>query len=659
MTQPAKSFELAQNPDAPELHVRKSVLLCIALTLVFTCIAVTYLEFKSRSAHMAMSNLPLAVLLPFVIWLLGNTLLKRIFPRFSCNSQELRVMLCVLWVGAAFTGYNWVTQWVGSMAAPLYFASPENRWQELLFDHMPWWMYPARYPGVVESFYLGLGRDEALPWSAWAAPVFWAGSAALAMAAIGLGLTAIFQKQWAEHERLTYPLAEVALELTDGFDRKRGWPPFVRNRLFWIGFVIAALPILWNLIEYWVPGFPRLAIFDPLGTRRTQIPRYLIWAFSYRLLPIVIGFIFLCDLNILFSLWFLHLVGQAITYSMNRVGFSVGLAGQEAGPEEIFSIFSNGIIIGLVAWALWAARGHLKQVIQQIRYPASPGPSTTSILSARASALTLFGGAFYMIFWLHAVGYSLPMAAAWLFLFWASIFAAMKYLAASGFAYLWPHWAHEIPEIWTGTSGMSNTTLVASRLVSWRILPGWRLPPALLHVVKLIGGKPGTGRLIMGSVISGFLFAACYTIWLCYTEGGGTFRTWSLVGAPQGLYNGVASLVADTDPSVTDPGKITVWLLGGLTAAAAVLLQSRFPWWPIHPLGVMLMFEWYVSIYLLNIFLVWLIKLTVLKFGGIALYRRMKPAAYGLIVGYVFALGCSFLVDFIWFPEGGHYVHGY
>ena len=268
-----------------EARVRKTTLLVIAATLIFTGVATTFLEFESRSAHMAMSNLPLAVLLPFVFWLLGNTLLKRLFPRISMTTMEMRIMLCVLWVGASFAGYNWATQWVGSMAAPRYFASPENRWQELIFDYLPWWMYPSNLPGVVDRFYLGLGRDEILPWGAWFGPVFWALSAALAMTAIGVGLTAIFQKQWAEHERLTFPLAQVSLDLTEGFDRKPGWPPFMRSRIFWIGFAIAAFPLLWNLIEYWVPGFPRLAIFDTLGRRRTPPPRYLPWGYSYRLLP--------------------------------------------------------------------------------------------------------------------------------------------------------------------------------------------------------------------------------------------------------------------------------------------------------------------------------------------------------------------------------------
>ena len=644
---------------APETEVRKTALILVGITLIFTCIAPTFLEFKARSAHMAMSNLPLAVLLPFVWWLLINVLLKRFSPRFSLTTAEMRMMLCALWVGAAFAGYNWVTQWVGSMGAPRYFASPENRWQELIFDHLPWWMYPSNFPGVVERFYLGLADGESVPWGAWMGPVFWAGSAGLAMTAIGLGLTAIFQRQWAQHERLTFPLAQVSEDLTEGFDRQKGWPKFLHNRLFWVGVAIAAAPILWNMIAYWSPGFPRIAIFDPLGSRRTAVPRYLTWAFSYRLLPTVMGFIFLCDLNILFSLWSLHLVGQMMIYMMNRVGFSVGLSGQEAKPQEIAGLFGHGVMIGLVIWAVWAARGHLKEVVRQIVQPVARRDSVTSMLSARGATAALAGGALYMVFWLHSAGLGLATAVLWLGLFWASIFAAMKYLAASGFAYLWPAWPQGISEMWIGASHMSDSTLVASRLIGWRVLAGWRLPPALPHVARLVGNRKQTGWLIMGSAALGLLAAALYTIWLCYGEGGSSFRTWSLVGAPEGLYNGLASQIAETKRSAPDPGKIAIWLLGLVAAALVTLLQTRVPWWPIHPLGVMLMFEWYVSIYLLDIFLVWLAKLFVLKFGGIGLYRRLKPVCYGLIVGYVFAVGCSFIADLIWFPGGGHYVHGY
>ncbi|MCE2439286.1 MAG: hypothetical protein J4F39_07660 [Candidatus Latescibacteria bacterium] len=665
MSQPESRSHVTLSEDAPVSAaegLRGTVIALSVAMLIFACVAATFLEFRSRSAHMAMANLPLAVLLPFVAWLLVNALLKRFVPWLSMTSAELRMALSMLWVGGSFAGYNWITQWVGAMAAPRYYASPENRWRELIFDYLPWWMFPSDFPGVTEGFFLGVEKGAGVPWGAWLGPVFWAMSAGAAMTAIGVGLTAVFQKQWVRHERLTYPLAQVPLDLTEGFDRKRGWPPFVLQWLFWTGFAISAIPLLWNLIEYWSPGFPRLAIFDayygPTGPRGAELSRYL-QPFSYRMLPTVLGFTFLCDLNILFSIWSLWLSGQLGLYAMSRVGFTIGLVGQEAKPSTILGLFTHGVSMGLVIWTLWAARGHLKKVFRQVARPRDGEAPETAILSPRLALLAILAGVVYMVFWLNRTGYSVTVGLSWLLLFWASILVVMKFLAASGFAYLFPSFPTSILNMTVGANRMNESTLVGLRLVNWRLLAGWRLPAALPHVERLAGRPGRTGWVVAVSLVAGMLAAVVYTVSICYEEGGSTFRTWSLVGAPRGMYEGIAKAVADTDPEVTDPGKIGVWLLGGLAAGAIQLMQSRFSWWPLHPLGVMLMSSGYVRLYVLDIFLVWLAKLTVLRFGGISLYRRVKPVCYGLIVGYVFAVGCSFLVDLIWFPEGGHYIHGY
>lgn len=629
------------------------------LTLACAGTGATYLEFGSRSAHMAMSNLPLVVLLPFVAWLSINTLLKRYSPRWSLTTVELRTMFSVIWIGGAFAGYNWATQWVGTMAAPRYYASPENRWEELIFDYLPWWMYPTDRPGVVEAFYLGLDEGQSVPWGAWAGPLFWAGSAAVAMASMGVGLTAIFQKQWAQNERLTFPVAQVPIALTEGFDRKRGWAPFTRNRAFWIGFGIAALPLIWNIGEYFYTAFPRVTIFDPYfgpyGPRGSTVSRYLP-QLSYRLLPTVLGFTFLCELNILFSIWSLYLVGLVAQYGMNRVGFSIGLTGQEAKPPEITGLFIHGVMIGLAVWSIWTARGHLKQVWGEIRRGER---GSTVFVSPRGAFGLLLGGSVYSVFWLSAIGYSTHLAATWVFLFWISLFVITKFLAASGFAYLFPNWGHSIPVIWAGTTRISESTLVAMRVVNWRLLAGWRLPVALPHVVRLLG-RLATSRLIFGAVVFGLSVAGLYTVWLCYDQGGATFRTWSLVGAPRGVYNGIAKAVAETsERTVTDPAKIGVWMFGMVSAAVVTTLQARASWWPFHPIGMLLMFDGYVRFYVLDIFLVWGAKAAVLRLGGILLYEKVKPGAYGMIVGYSVAVGLSFLVDLVWFPTGGHYLHGY
>jgi len=48
----------------------------------------------------------------------------------------------------------------------------------------------------------------------------------------------------------------------------------------------------------------------------------------------------------------------------------------------------------------------------------------------------------------------------------------------------------------------------------------------------------------------------------------------------------------------------------------------------------------------------WLIKVIILRLGGISLYRRATPFFIGMIVGYTAALMVSMTIDLIWFPGG-------
>ena len=619
-----------------------------------------YTRNIGHTTKMAQGHLPWGVMVPFIIiTVILNKLLQKIRPQAILTRSELLVIFAMASIGSALPSY-FMAHLLANIAAPYYFPTPENGWATELYPHLASWTVVTDLTAV-RWFYEGLPAGASIPWGAWMTPLFWRLSLVAAIGCFCYCVVAILRKQWVEHERLTFPLAEVSMELTEGFDLRPGWAPFVCNRLFWVGFAIAALPILWNLIEYWVPDFPRLTIFDPRNRGRTApISRYLPWPFSYRLLPTLMGFTFLCDLNILFSIWSLYLVGLVTRYWMTRVGVSIGLTGQEAKTGEILGLFGHGVMIGLVIWTIWTAREHLMHIFRQILHPPKAEAERTIILSPRGAAVAILGGSLYMVFWLYAAGYSLTMAAVWMLLLWTSILAVMKFLAASGFAYMFPNWGTAIPRIWIGTSQMTESTLITMRVINSRLLPGWRLPAVLPYLERLIGAGRRVGWLVFGCVILGVLSAALYTIGLCYEYGGTTFRTWSLVGAPVGMYNGIAKVVTETSQrTVPDPSKILAWTTGGLVATLFTFLQSRFTWWPLHPLGLFLMFSGYVRLYVLDIFLVWLAKLVVLQFGGILLYRRLRPCCYGLIVGYLFAVGCSFIVDFIWFPEGGHYIHGY
>ena len=437
----------------------------------------------------------------------------------------------------------------------------------------------------------------------------------------------------------------------------------MRTRAFWVGFAVSAFPVLWNIATYWVPGFPRISIYDHHARRKIHLSRYLsIHALTYRILPTLTAFTFLCNLDILFGIWAPYVVGCGIQYWMNRTGTAVGLSGQQVDYWGAAPIFANGAIAGLVVWAIWTARGHLKRVFRQVVAPIPSEVPETAVLPPRMAVVVLAGGLIYMASWLHNVGYDPLVIAFFLLSFCMVLLATMKLLAVSGYAFVHPFWSglsKTNTMTLLGTTGMSDSSLIGMQVVHPRSLAGWRVPPALPQVARIWGETKGSVRLICIGLLVGLLTSALSTIWLCYADGGANLDYWNTEGAARNVYNRAAGMLTETERTVFDPYKMGIWLTGGLLVVLFGVLQTRVLWWPAHPLGLMLFGMPYLQFYMLNVFLVWISKLVVLRLGGIELYRRVLPCCYGLIVGYVFAVGCSCLVDVIWFPERGHHVYSW
>jgi hypothetical protein len=97
------------------------------------------------------------------------------------------------------------------------------------------------------------------------------------------------------------------------------------------------------------------------------------------------------------------------------------------------------------------------------------------------------------------------------------------------------------------------------------------------------------------------------------------------------------------------------WIYKGLGAAimtGLLALQHRVPWWPFHPLGFPIgaVFGrmW------LSVFVAWLIKSLILKYGGSRLYAFMKPMFLGLILGELVVGGFWVVVDYFTGMRGNH-----
>jgi hypothetical protein len=111
--------------------------------------------------------------------------------------------------------------------------------------------------------------------------------------------------------------------------------------------------------------------------------------------------------------------------------------------------------------------------------------------------------------------------------------------------------------------------------------------------------------------------------------------------------------------SSTDWERLSFMGIGAVAMALLTFLHHRFPWWPIHPMGLpVAVCSYPMTIYVFSIFLAWLSKTIVLWLGGNRLYARVRPFFIGMILGFFIGAGVSFVVDMAWFPEEGHVLYG-
>ena len=78
---------------------------------------------------------------------------------------------------------------------------------------------------------------------------------------------------------------------------------------------------------------------------------------------------------------------------------------------------------------------------------------------------------------------------------------------------------------------------------------------------------------------------------------------------------------------------------GFLFTGCLSFLRLRYTWWPLHPIGY-LMIGTYPGAHLwFSIMLGWLAKTLIVRFGGPGMFTRTKPLFLGLIVGESAAAG--------------------
>ena len=280
----------------------------IGLTLVILQTAITpYNDYYLQGTDIGGNHFPLGavftlIFLTFVV----NPILKKAFPRAVLNPAELMVVWVMMAVVSAIPSKGMVGYLLPYLAAPVYFATPENEWAETLHRHFPEWLIVWDERAVTD-FYEG---EAFVPWLLWAKPLLAWTAFILLFYALTICVSIVVRKQWVERERFIFPLVTVPVEMVQQASNHHSLDGLFRNRLMWVGFGVAAFFHLLNGLHEYFPTLPRIPNRYDLYTPFTERPWIVMgwWPqFRFFLYFSVIGITYFLAMDVSFSCWFFFL----------------------------------------------------------------------------------------------------------------------------------------------------------------------------------------------------------------------------------------------------------------------------------------------------------------------------------------------------------------
>lgn len=624
------------------------------LMVVFVNFWILYSLYLIRASWLQVTHFPMGLFVPFMLLaLFANPALKALRRGRGLSRSEILVVAAMGLTGAMVPGFSLMTTLLGTISVPYYMATPENQWSAFFHLHMPDWIAPSNRGGTMRMLFEGLpSRDTPIPLGAWAGPLTWWMALVGAFAFASMCLMVILRRQWVEYERLVYPLAQVAADMAGDERDGRSLPGFMRTRAFKFGFGAATLVMTWNMMSHFAPWFPEI----PLG-----IPSR--WTTFFKGFPplhttinfYTIGFAYLANLDVLFSIWFFHFMGMWEVFVFGRLGVG-GISGGAAVSWQ-----SIGALCTLVVWGLWTARKHLRQVLRGALHPGAD--DAEEILSYRTAACGAALSLIFIVAWFYNAGMGMLLSAVLVLLFFVTYLGIARVVAQSGLLYvsspMFPQTAILRAVGPAAIPGRAMTALAFS--FALRNDGRGLFMPALAHVAK-IGDLIGGDRRRLGYAVALGLGGAVatsvgLTLYWGYTIGAYNFGSIALLRRTVPTFNWFAGMMSSPDP--VKPEVFGYFGAGCAAMLALTFLRYRLPWWPLHPLGLAVTWSGMTVHSVLSVFLAWAVKGIVLKAGGVFLYRRSIPFFLGLMVGYALNVGVSFVLDITYFGGEGHGVHAY
>ncbi|HEX8322626.1 MAG TPA: DUF6785 family protein [Tepidisphaeraceae bacterium] len=676
------------SPDdvrAPALTLR-SILIGLA-GVCFVCGVAPYNDFAMENTLLIGNFLPIGLLLIVLLLVLGvNVPLRWFAPRLALRQGELAVIILMVLVSCSLPSSGLMRYLPGSFIG-IYNGAAERptEWGAAVdAARLPDWLLP-RLDGVtaadkgadnvITSFY-SRAPDGVVPWAAWVRPFIAWGILVALLWGLLIFLSLIVRKQWAENERLSFPLATIYQSLIEAPAHGHVLNALFRSVGFWVAagsvFVLHSI----NALHAYDRGIPSIPLYYDFQDMLVDPP----WSYTYVTFKTasisfsMIGIAFFIQTKTAFSLWFFFILWQ-----VEEVLF--GTAGISTNDAMIRDQTFGGLIV-FSALLIYVGRHHWAMVVRHMfarRRPTEDGGLYLSYAVTGWGAAICFTG---ILAWLWLAGVSvgaglvITLVTVMLFMVCARVladtglmFVQLNFPLIRTFYYpvlmpptpyytsqtnfFFSGWFtelfHDLRESIAGYFQLG--VRVADESINRRDRPR-RVGYGLLAAVVLALG--------VGYVVS---WASMLKVEYAYAQ---TTSSPSITPNIYGVENAVRANILEPAAayqaqSLTQGGRgplgEPLWHVAAGAAVVGVcsVLRLVLPWWPLHPIGFVVVYSYAMQKIWFSIMIGWAAKVVVLRLGGSTLLRQGRSTFIGLIVGEAFAAAFWLVVNVILHARGFEY----
>ena len=573
----------------------------------------------------------------FACVLFANVAVAFLGRRLALSKPDLVLIYCMLLMAVTVPTWGLMFFLIGTLVYPFYFATPENRFEDLFFDYIPQWMAP-RDPEAIKGYYEGLPKGTPIPWEVWVEPMAWWLGLVVVMGFMLICLSGILHRQWSAHERLAYPMMQLPQGMLAGEEGGVSRvAPLFRNPVMWVGFSLPFVYLTMKGLNFHFPFLPDPDLdSDPWVLRGSvYLPVRVVFAY--------IGFFYLASLDLTFSVWFFFLFYKVQEGAFNVFGVASAerLSGYEWPPIADLVHQQTGAAVVFILFGLWSARAHLRDVMRAAWNPGNGVDDSDELLRYRTAVAGFLASFAAIGFWLWRSG--VPALYVPVLLVFSIVFFVLvaRVVATAGV----PTTRSPIVPAYFVISGFGTSMLGTKGLVALTFTFIWqgesRTSPmvAACNGLKLAESVKGSKtRLFWGLMIAlaaSLLASLWTTLELAYTNGAVNLPLLQLAGGhcwPQ--IGGTANAMPEAN--------LRGWLFRGIGGGFEFLLmwgQHRWHWWPLHPIGFAVAFGWLTSSVWFSALIAWVLKAIILHVGGGKLFRTLRPFFLGLILGEVLTAG--------------------